>query len=351
MDPKIFYSVARILGDIRLVDDDGKLVGKRRGLIGSGFMVGVGHGESRYQYLLTADHVLEEQAAIEVQFANIATGEFYPPVPAPDWRRPLDDVDLAICSVNSIRWDTMLAVLEPSSLFATPLEEFIGDPQIGSPMAYLGTLDPLDRPMLRSGTIGTIDQVGVEHDGGYVYTCHLVDCRSYEGFSGSLCFQIVQFASLDRPFQMPEVFARHEDLGTLSEVRTLYVPDGMFTEHLDDENPDGAASRYGVGIMVRQQEIREALMSDDFAKEREDWERGSLPTSGQPRLRAVRKHVEPVTRRSSSEFKRVEPKPRRSGVGAALDSSKAPEASEEFERFEDLTRKLVTTPKTAPEDG
>ena len=93
-------------------------------------------------------------------------------------------------------------------------------------------------------------------------------------------------------------------------------------------------------------------MSDDFAKEREDWERGSLPTSGRPGLRAVRKHVEPVMRRSSSRSSALSRShDQKTGLGAALDSSKAPEASEEFERFEDLTRKLVPTPKTAPDDG
>jgi hypothetical protein len=215
----------------------------------------------------------------------------------------------------------------PPRLLATPLEEFIGDPQIGSPMAYLGTLDPLDRPMLRSGTIGAIDQIGVEHDGGYVYPCHLVDCRSYEGFSGSLCFQVVQFVSLDRPARIPEVITRHEDFGTASEVRTISIPFGMFTEHLDDENPAGAASRYGVGVMVRQQEIQEALMSDDFAKEREDWEHGSQqPPSGRPRLRAARKRVEPIMRRPSSESE--------------------PEDASEFERFDALASRLVQVPKS-----
>ena len=47
---------------------------------------------------------------------------------------------------------------------------------------------------------------------------------------------------------------------------------GMFTAHLTDavaENQgDGATSRYGVGVMIRMDEIREALMSEDAKNER-----------------------------------------------------------------------------------
>jgi hypothetical protein len=44
----------------------------------------------------------------------------------------------------------------------------------------------------------------------------------------------------------------------------------MFTEHLTDQ-PGGStySSRYGVGVMLRSQETRDVLMSDEMKAERE----------------------------------------------------------------------------------
>jgi hypothetical protein len=48
---------------------------------------------------------------------------------------------------------------------------------------------------------------------------------------------------------------------------------GMFTEHLTDQpGTEAMASRYGVGVMLRSQEIREVLMSDQLRAERADWD-------------------------------------------------------------------------------
>jgi hypothetical protein len=48
---------------------------------------------------------------------------------------------------------------------------------------------------------------------------------------------------------------------------------GMFTAHRTDENSDenleNTVSRYGVGVMLRAQEIRGALMVDDLRTDRQ----------------------------------------------------------------------------------
>jgi hypothetical protein len=163
--------------------------------------------------------------------------------------------------------------------------------------------------MARSGTIGAIDQVGVDHEGGYEYTVHLVDCRSYGGFSGSPCFLEMPFASLtpepDAPFTQIET----GPVGTMYYTSKLC---GMVTAHLSDKYPVGVESRYGVGIMLRSNEIWEALMTDEMREERRWWDR---------------EHA---------------------AAGEAADTPRLKNASaevDEFARFEDLTRKLANTPK------
>lgn len=308
-----FACASRILGDVRLVDADGTPLGSRRGVIGTGFCVAVRGEAGDYPYLLTADHVLEEQENVQVEFPDATPGgHLHPPARATDWRRPLDDVDLAICPLSSIPHP-------PGNprILALHIDEFAAPVALAAPVFYVGILDPLDRPMVRSGTIGGIDEEGIEHDGGYVYTAHLVDCRSYEGFSGSACFMQRTFALRDKTEEFPDVYKdRAAAIGPMAPLQSLYIPVGMFTEHLDDENPEGAASRYGVGVMLRDAEIKEALMSSDFLEERREWDRGAGKSGGEgPKLRAARKGVVPVT-------------------------------ATEFERFEDFTRKLAQVPKS-----
>jgi hypothetical protein len=45
-----------------------------------------------------------------------------------------------------------------------------------------------------------------------------------------------------------------------------------------------------------------------------------------------------------------EERERRSKEGATLDSNAGPDSGTEFERFEDLARKLANTPKPKPDD-
>jgi hypothetical protein len=93
---------------------------------------------------------------------------------------------------------------------------------------------------------------------------------------------------------------------------------GMFTAHLEARNPEsgGIASRYGVGIMLRSREIREVLMSDELREERR----------GNDAIRAARADTGPrITNVVAND-----------SVGA----------DDEFVRFENLTRRIVNTPKT-----
>jgi len=70
------------------------------------------------------------------------------------------------------------------------------------------------------------------------------------------------------PEQVVEHFKGPPKLARLLRYEMLC---GMFVGHYsDDAVAEGVVSRYGVGVMVRSQEIREALMSDIVSAERRE---------------------------------------------------------------------------------
>jgi hypothetical protein len=154
----------------------------------------------------------------------------------------------------------------------------------------------------------------------YDYRCHLVDCRSYDGFSGSPVF-FVQ----DHPiFEELPKFKVHgrvpDDFPPIGSMGHFPVLCGMFTEYVEDKTPnqDGTISRYGVGIMLPSQEIWRALMTEEQkSKRREEDEK----------RRAKVEDDGPTFRQAS--------------LGEP----------DEYARFEALANQLVRTPKSANEDS
>lgn len=274
--------------------------------------------QARYRYVVTAHHVIKNALEVAVEAPNpFGNGEMYPPVSVDTWWQPLPSVDLVVAPFQPQGMKSLLSNEIEAAFIPGP--DF-GSSELGATVFYVGIFQPLDRPMARSGTIGALDQDGIPHEGGYEYPAHLVDCRSYGGFSGSPCFELVTFTSLDET-RMPQL-----SLGLPPDQRaqipkrigaTLYFAMfcGMFTAHYSDlEWQDGVISRYGVGVMLRGAEIRRALMSEPMKEQRR---RGD--------------EAEAERRRREAE------------KGPKLRNVKA--GNEEFERFEDLTRHLVQTPK------
>ena len=151
------YCAVRISGDIPN-PRTGLLV---PGVIGTGFFVGV-PGETnpalRHSYLLTANHVVEDQSNVEVQVADPTTGVLSEPLSVRDWRQPFEQVDLAIASIPR-GFTRRLAI---------PLNQVLPDDKTltpGSLIYYLGQFTPFDRVMARSGTIGAVDQEGLPGPG------------------------------------------------------------------------------------------------------------------------------------------------------------------------------------------
>jgi hypothetical protein len=258
LDPSVLGAVVRIntFGD----------------LLGTGFIMTVpseADPQKKWGYVVTADHVIRGQVGIEVEVPDAFELKILqaPVTVMTDWMRPLPDVDIAIApfelfpGVTTIRKELAL----PPDLV----------PPLGAPIHYLGIFAPFGTPMARSGTIGALDhQISKTGDGrGYEYEAHLVDCRSYAGFSGSPCFSQVAYAAANLPPENLQPIEASAS-GVLPELLPLRFEThlaGMFTAHVTDEvaeTQDGIASRYGVGVMLPSKAILEALMSDEAKADR-----------------------------------------------------------------------------------
>ena len=287
---------------------------------GTGFLLSVlseTYTEIRHTYVVTAHHIIDKQPRITVQISDPFSDELYAPIRLSDWRQPIEKVDVAFAPLRDDP-DHPCAPLELETDFV-PADPPIPWVRLGADIHYIEILGPLDRPMVRSGNIGAIDQKGIDHPDGYRYRAHLVDCRSYDGFSGSPCYLDAILPGL-RPEELPPhraLTAHLPPMGTMYHIAPFC---GMFTQHLTDKGkPTGVASRYGVGVMLPANGIRRALMTDEMRRHR-------------------RKRDERIVGK-------VDAGPKFENV-----SSDAPNESEnEFNRFEDLTRKLVNTPKSEVE--
>lgn len=240
-------------GVVRIIGDDHPALEpalRMRVVVGTGFIVSMPsekHRGSRYNYIVTAAHVITGQTNVEVQ-ATVpsAGGGLYAPVAISEWRQPLLMVDLAIARFRS---NQEVATIPADSMIPNHLVSTLG---LGGDVAYVGILAPLDRPMVRTGTVGALDQEKLGLD-EYNYPAHLIDCRSYEGFSGS-----PSFAKIAKPYLDHTDTYGHRPLGQMA---YFFFLAGMFTAHLSEEK-HWAPTRYGVGVAVRSIEIRAALLSE-----------------------------------------------------------------------------------------
>ena len=167
-----------------------------------------------------------------------------------DWHHPLPKVDLAIARFRS---NQEVATIPEDSMIPNHLVSTLG---LGGDVAYVGILAPLDRPMDRTGTVGALDQERIGLD-EYDYPAHLIDCRSYEGFSGSPVFALIAKPYLDHTDTY-----QNRPLGQMAYFAFLA---GMFTAHLSEEK-HWAPARYGVGVMLRSIEIRERCCRSRYVK-------------------------------------------------------------------------------------
>ena len=312
----MMWSAARIIGDLKVRDPETKkIIGTQRGPIGTGFFVRVPSEADKalgYTYLVTAHHVIEGETNIEVEIANpFMEGTLHPPLPVTDWRPSASLVptpaapDIAVAPFQRPA-DYGIVSLEAGKQLVPGLEPIVP----GLHFHYVGLLAPLDRPMARSGTIGAVAQTGLGRWlDPYDYVAHLVDCRSYGGFSGSPCYLEYQMPGL-KPVdpQPPEL---PPEQGPVGQMQYQHVLCGMFTAHLqsvpDEERAEDAVdkrykdeliSRYGVGVVLHSDHIWEALMNDEMRRERAVMDREIAKASSQ----AARSVIQPVATPKDDEF-------------------------------------------------
>lgn len=248
-------------------------------LLGTGFLATVPsemHDGHRWGYVITAHHVIASQIEIAVQApVPWGTGRLYGPVGVVDWRQPLPGVDLAVAPWRPLEGPH--PALPHELMIPT---NAVAGLHLGTTIYYFGIFEPLMRPILRSGTLAALDVDGVPHD-DYEQPVDVVDCRSYKGFSGSPCLVEFRFAKLNEmpPDQLPwagvpeEMWAGGEEVPRLGGIASFALVCGMFIRHFsDDEAAGGVTSRYGVGMMIRSCEIKEALMTAEMREERRRWD-------------------------------------------------------------------------------
>ncbi|MHB8490641.1 MAG: hypothetical protein ACYDA6_00280 [Solirubrobacteraceae bacterium] len=308
LGPYMLGSAVVLVGDVY----DERTRGVKRGPIGTAFAVRVASEtlpETYYGYLVSCDHVTEGQEHIELQIPRVDDPtKYYPRVDAPGFKPPEGRLDLSLAEVDIPVNYTITALqlgfnliehLDPNQMLARDFH-YVG---------YLAPIEPDGLVMARSGSIGRVGEMLA--DGNYEYATHVGDVRSYDGFSGSPCF--IEFAYpvlVPKPTPFPQ--APNEPIGRMSYAHLLC---GMFTGHLDRRAPGGPVSRHGVGFILSSDEIWRVLMSDELRQRRR--EKDELGAPEDVRTRTSLADQEPPTQPENPEF----------------------------ERFEDLTRKLVNTPK------
>jgi Trypsin-like peptidase domain len=300
--------------------------------IGTGFLLGVRTPpEPQFPvaftlYLVTAAHVVRSEPMTWVRLRRM--DGTLTDIPIPEWTlHERDDVALTVLELDETAQPYDVAVLPIPDFLPSYAAQRYGDerrpryrPMLGDRVYFVGLFAPISAmgeqnvPLVRSGTLAAWNQerVPVRMPDGTVleYTAHLIDSRSYSGFSGSPCF--VQFpigpgiGGIGRPHEETELLglvASHFDFtenakltGELSEMGKVDIP-----VHL------------GVAVVMPAESIEELLDREDVVADRKEREKKYLDQEG--------------------------------NESASTPDVVDAESGSEFERFEDLARELVNTPK------
>jgi hypothetical protein len=250
---------------------EGELV---QGIAGTGFVVSMESktfgSALRHRYLVTAAHVVSgaHEVHARLRLLDGTTDDAL----ITNWVR-LDDYDVAVAPFPD-REDLYGA--------SVSVDMFMYEaPYLGDSVFFIGLLRNMAAmedsgvPMVRSGTVGRLWQEGIRATLGDLQTeltGHLIDCRAYEGMSGSPCFVQQSFPLIGVADGKP--FMRH--------VTKFF---GMIAAHFADsetaqraaDDSDSEPFRYkihaGVGIVTPARFIREALDDEELVKLRREADR------------------------------------------------------------------------------
>ena len=259
-----------------------------RSAIGTGFIGSMASESVRglyHNYIITCAHVIRPQidrgAPIDVRVRSVDRRLMS--IRVNDWFFPENaGIDLAVAEFQAgidphgpdgtFIFNINGVVIDDSDHAIT--DENAGELQLGAPVVYAGLLAPMQQmalvgePMVRSGSIGALYVPNIAYE-TYDFTGHLIDCRSYGGFSGSPIF-----VNFQRMAQQREPDGRLTLL-LLTEIRLF----GMLTGHLTDHLPpsaddDGVHARFGIGSVLPIGTIRKFIMKrfeEDRARRNADW--------------------------------------------------------------------------------
>lgn len=231
----------------------------------------------RFLYIVTSAHVVRPLIRSWVQI-NQRDGETAR-IPVSVWyEHPSNDYadDVAVVPAGGLN----PAVFDYAVI---QYEEFIEEnlrPVLGARVYFLGLLgfipEMSDRnvPMVRSGVIGAVSQPGVPIEIAphtvIKVTAHLIDCRSFQGFSGSPCF--LQTDGLG-------VFDGGEGASIGWSATTVLI--GLLIAHFDVDRPATKTGELagitgdvavpvntGVGVVLPAEKIREVLNQPVLAEDR-----------------------------------------------------------------------------------
>ena len=260
LDESLRKNVGFVWGDIR-GETDGKV---RRGPVGTFFLVTVPSerfSDRRYGYAVTAAHVVVPENSPELRILS-ADAEMVS-YTNPQWMTPFPDRDIAVAEYPG---DEL-----PHNMVAVPLDSLATDvlgwtPRLGATVYYVGLLAPIEEmahavvPMVRTGSIGTLNQPGVRVERQAPQVAHLIDVRSRKGFSGSPCWMET---SVVGPGPIPKIGSEEAptDLSGFSVHHYTQALVGILIGHVDE---------WGVGVVLPIEQLREVLNHEEVKSVRDE---------------------------------------------------------------------------------
>lgn len=242
-------------GVVFIIGDGWDYIAKKaeRKPVGTGFLILVpdeSNTDKLHAYVVTAAHVVRKRNAIEVRVRT--ESQTVIDIPVSEWAfHDTDDV-----AVAEIQFDPAANVEYRAVMLDDALDRQSLLPRPGERVYFLGLLDGVPEmgkemiPMVRSGTLAAYNQPGIPLEKSKTTTAHLIDCRSFRGFSGSPCF--VQF----------DVWVKETSSGTIAARQDTRLM-GVLTGHYDDiERQKGQPTlelHIGVGVVVPIERVRDVV--------------------------------------------------------------------------------------------
>jgi hypothetical protein len=288
-------------------------------LQGTGFVVGVpaANPEGVFLYVVTAAHVVRSFAATFIRVSQDDGSVKDEPVDR--WVfHPIEDV--AVTPFVDTTGQFFHSFIETRNFVGQAETEVAA--AAGDEVYFVGLLGQVPSmgkrnvPMVRSGSVGALYQDGIPirlPDGTVIHNSgHLIDCRSFGGFSGSPCF--VRF--LSGQGETRRMGLRYPIESTL----LLGMVGGHFDLKASVALPEGEDKlkvpvAAGIAVLSTAETIMETLNEEELVTEREE-------------------ENERYRQRVADE---------EGDTAATLDSA---DSGDEFDRFEDTLSNLMQVPKS-----